>query len=522
MSVNNKEADEEIRPAPTLWSGTKEMFTGSWLNVLLIAVPITFMSEFLGWNDSITFLFSLLAIAPLAERLGFVTEQLAIHTNDSIGALLNVSFGNATELIVAISALTKGLYRVVQLTLLGSVLSNMLLVLGCAFFFGGIKYSVQYFNTVTSQVNMTLLMLSVMGLLFPTVMMLSQTESTSGELGLSRCCAVVLLLLYCLYLFFQLKTHRHIYEERPQSEIMAALSRTTSLSNMSANGVHAKLSRKALEELKREDSDDGSSDVETGPASPMLVSCFTHANIRFRTFHTIFCVNLLIFAYFLQMNKYEKRSEVYQPMMGNEKMPRENETSGNPTRNTSTATHDMMIREETSDVDIDDEDDDDDDEEDLLGFGPALFWLAVITTLISVLSDYLVQSIQSAAEEWHISGIFLSAVVIPIIGNAAEHAGAIIFAMKNKLDLALGIAIGSSTQIALMVLPILVIVGWIANKPMTLNFQSFEATTLFLTVITVTFAIKDGTSNWLVGAVLIGAYVMLSAGFWTHYDENLT
>jgi Ca2+:H+ antiporter len=206
-----------------------------------------------------------------------------------------------------------------------------------------------------------------------------------------------------------------------------------------------------------------------------------------------------------------------------------NVTSPNAKLNTSVLT-DIEISSapevdepQNDDPDEEDEDDDDDDEEeDLLGFWPALTWLAVITILISILSDYLVKSIEKAAAAWNISGIFLSAIVIPIIGNAAEHAGAVIFAMKNKLDLALGIAIGSSTQIALMVLPMLVIIGWMDRKSMTMNFQSYEATTLFLTVVTVTFAIKDGNSNWLIGAALLAAYVMISAGFWVHHDESLT
>jgi Ca2+/H+ antiporter len=267
-------ADEE-NAAPTVWSGAKEMFTGSYLNVLLVAIPFALLSEWTGWSDSATFAFSLLAIAPLAERLGFVTEQLALHTNDSIGALLNVTFGNATELIVAISALTKGLFRVVQLTLLGSVLSNMLLVLGCAFLFGGLKYSTQYFNKITSQANMTLLMLSVMGLLFPTVLTLSDTESLGGQLGLSRCCAIILFLMYCLFIYFQLVTHRHVFEERPQSEI-DAISRTASLSSASStasvNPIHERMSAQAQAELAKDDSESGS-DVEAGTDGvAMLVS----------------------------------------------------------------------------------------------------------------------------------------------------------------------------------------------------------------------------------------------------------
>jgi len=167
----------------------------------------------------------------------------------------------------------------------------------------------------------------------------------------------------------------------------------------------------------------------------------------------------------------------------------------------------------------DGDDDDDEEEEDVLGFQYSIVWLAIITIFISFLSNFLVESIEATAE--NVSGFFLSAIVLPIVGNAAEHASAIVFAMKNKLDLAMGVAVGSSTQIALFVLPAVVLVGWIVDKPMSLNFHQFETATLFLSVVTVTFAIKNGKSTWLLGATLIAAYVIIAAGFLVHNNETL-
>ena len=138
----NKDAEGQEHPK-TFLSGSKEMLLHGPLNILLLAAPIGLISWSKGWDESITFIFSLLAIAPLAERLGFVTEQLALHTSETIGGLLNATFGNATELIVACTALNKGLYRLVQLSLLGSILSNLLLVLGCSFLFGGYRHKTQ-------------------------------------------------------------------------------------------------------------------------------------------------------------------------------------------------------------------------------------------------------------------------------------------------------------------------------------------------------------------------------------------
>lgn len=185
--------------------------------------------------------------------------------------------------------------------------------------------------------------------------------------------------------------------------------------------------------------------------------------------------------------------------------------------------------------------DDDEEEEDLLGFWNALIWLAAITALIAVLSDAISDSIQNAADEAGISGVFIAAILLPIVGNAAEHAGriisfyffnvfyslfflrigAIMFAWKGKVDLALGVAIGSSTQIALCVLPLLVILGWMMGKDLDLNFGGYEAVCVLLTVISVTFAIKDGQSNWLVGATLVAAYFIVAIGFWAHINEPL-
>ena len=355
--------------------------SGGILNILLIFAPFALVSWAMKWSDGITFTFSLLAIAPLAERLGYVTEQLALHTNETVGGLLNATFGNATELIVAITALSKGLYKLVQLSLLGSVLSNSLLVLGTAFFFGGLKYKTQTYGKIASQINAVLLMLSVMALVFPSILITTDDASNLSMLGLSRAISLVLFVLYLLFLLFQLKTHAHLYDDSDSNKLTA-----NDMVNSSSEDVENDM--KLIDKEKKEGSDD--------------------------------------------------------------------------------------------------------EEEDILGFKYALVWLTAITILIAFLSDALSSTIENAASGAGISGVFLSAIVLPIVGNAAEHAGAVMFAMKNKVDLTLGVAIGSSTQISLMVLPLLVIIGWMIDKDLDLNFGPFAASTLGLSVITVTFAIKDG------------------------------
>jgi Ca2+:H+ antiporter len=211
-SMASKENVEESAVNHTFLSTFKTMAVTGPLNILLLLTPIAIISYYAEWPSTITFIFSLLALAPLAERLGFVTEQLALHTNETIGGLLNATFGNATELIVAITALKRGLYKLVQLSLLGSILSNMLLVLGCAFFFGGYKHKIQYFGTISSQMNASLLMLATMGILFPTILSNTNEESTLGELGFSRATSLILFLLYFAFLYFQVRVqyaHTH-------------------------------------------------------------------------------------------------------------------------------------------------------------------------------------------------------------------------------------------------------------------------------------------------------------------------
>jgi Ca2+/H+ antiporter len=165
--------------------------------------------------------------------------------------------------------------------------------------------------------------------------------------------------------------------------------------------------------------------------------------------------------------------------------------------------------------------DEDDEEEDLLGFWNAVIWLGIITVFISVLSDAISASIEDAAGSMGMSKVFIAAILLPIVGNAAEHAGSVMFAVKGKLDLSLGIAIGSSTQIALCVLPLLVIIGWCGNYDLTMNFGAFEGGSLLMSVISVTFAIKDGNSNWLLGLTLISMYIVIAVGFWAHNNQDL-
>ncbi|GMY30769.1 vacuolar cation/proton exchanger 5-like [Fagus crenata] len=197
-----------------VYTSIKTVIFPSKLNLLipfgLAAILVQKLTDQSAW----VFFLSLVGIAPLAERLGYATEQLAFYTGPTVGGLLNATFGNATELIISIFALKSGLIRVVQLSLLGSILSNLLLVLGCAFFCGGlVLQKEQLFNKATAVVNSGLLLMAVMGLLFPAVLYYTHTEIYLGEseLALSRFSSCIMLVAYATYISFQLKSQRNLY-----------------------------------------------------------------------------------------------------------------------------------------------------------------------------------------------------------------------------------------------------------------------------------------------------------------------
>ncbi|RDY01543.1 Vacuolar cation/proton exchanger 2, partial [Mucuna pruriens] len=368
------------------------------INILLPFGPLAIFLHYLTGHQGWVFFFTLLGITPLAERLGYATEQLAFYTGPTVGGLLNATFGNATEMIISIYALKNDMIRVVQQSLLGSILSNMLLVLGCAFFTGGIAHykKIQVFDKsshcsrplqqAAAIVNSGLLLMAVMGILFPAVLYFTHSEIHHGKpvLSLSRFSSCVMLVAYASYLFFQLRSQQNVY--RPVNE----------------------------------EGDNGENS--------------------------------------------------------------------------------------------------DDDEELELTQWEAIIWLAILTAWVSILSGYLVDALQGASESLNMSVAFISVILLPIVGNAAEHASAIMFAVKDKLDITIGVAVGSSTQISMFVIPFCVVVGWCMGKEMDLNFQLFETATLFITVLVVTFMMQEGTSNYFKGLMLILCYLIVAASFFVHVD----
>jgi Ca2+:H+ antiporter len=350
------------------------------LDWLLVFVPGAVLLELLAPGQSTwIFLCSAVAVVPLAGWLGKATERLAEHTGEGIGGLLNATFGNAAELILALMALQKGLHDVVKASLTGSIIGNILLVLGAAFVAGGVKHKRQTFNAVGARSQASMLTLAAIALIVPAAYhFLGGREALLHETGLSLEIALVLLVTYGLSLLFSLKTHRHLF---------------------------------------------------AGPAG--------------------------------EAGRLEERSG---------------------TR---------------------------------WSAGRSLAVLALATVLVGWMSEILVGSVEQAAHSLGMSGVFVGIVVVAVIGNAAEHSTAVLAALKDRMDLAIGIAVGSSIQIALFVAPVLVLASFLFGPgPMDLVFTLPEVLAVVLAVAIGAQVTGDGESNWLEGVQLLSVYIILAMVFY--------
>ncbi|KAF2812767.1 calcium/proton exchanger [Mytilinidion resinicola] len=385
-SARLKEALDQNIPATQQF---RAVLFGSWINMLLILVPIGFAVNYSHINSIAVFIINFVAILPLAAMLSYATEELALRTGETLGGLLNASFGNAVELIVSIQALFKNKILIVKTSLIGSMLSNLLLVLGMCFFFGGISRLEQFFNLTLAQTATSLLAICISGLIIPTVFhyMLLVEDTNANFLKnqeLSHGTALIMLIIYFCYLFFQLKSHAMMYKEPS----------------------------------KRVEKRNGNLDKGTSSRTIVKIGAITAASAVGTA----------------QIN---------------------------------------FTREE-------------DIEESQLTLSGALIPLGISTTLIAFCSEFMVNSIQSITEGDKVSAVFVGLILIPIVGNAAEHATAVTMAIKDQMDLAISVAVGSSMQIALFILPLIVIVGWVAGKEcMMLYFNAFQIAILFMTILLV-------------------------------------
>ncbi len=418
-----------------MYSSYRLVLLNSRLNVLMLLFPPTAFTYYMIPDSpgSVLFVTSLLALVPFAGRLGYATEQLAMHTNDTFGGLINATFGNASELIFSCFALRDRLYRVAQLSLLGSMLSNLLLVLGCACLAGGMKHPIQSFTMISGSISPALLIIATASLALPAAMKMSgQEDDPLDELNFSRSAAVVMLGMYAAYLVFQLRTH---------------------VSEFGGNDPPPLPPTRSI----------SSGDEEGDGSIEMVITSPTSA---------------------IQANSFDDDTE-------------------------------SLLHRASEAVPSDS------DETPSLAFHVSVKWLIFVTACVAVLSDVLIGTMQNTSTMQSLNPVFTAAIIIPIFGNAAEHAAAVVFAYRNKMDICLGIAIGSSIQIALCVVPACVVFGWFTGREFTLFFQGYETAALVMSVLVVSFFLNSGTSNWLIGVLLIGMYSIIAAGFLVHERENV-
>ncbi|KAM6505303.1 Vacuolar calcium ion transporter [Fusarium solani] len=370
------------------WHVTKVTLLSSYVNFLLVMVPVGIVAGEQGWNPIAVFTINFFAIIPLAAVMSFATEEISLKLSETMGGLLNATFGNAVELIVSIVALKEKHIDIVQASMLGSILSNLLLVMGMCFLFGGIIHrgptgngTEQVFSSATAQTTCSLMALSSASLIIPAVLsaVLDQSgfrDKDQSILTLSRGTAIILLLLYILYLAFQLRTHNNLFDAENQN-----------------------------------------SDEHEEPEEPSL------------------------------------------------------------------------------------------------GTVSAIAVLVITTIMVAICANYLVGSINSLVKTSGISRAFIGLILIPIIGNAAEHVTAVVVAVRDKMDLAMSVAVGSSIQISLLVTPFLVIVSWALGSDMSFHFETFQTAVYFVSVLVVTRTVQDGKSNYLEGAMLLGLYAVIALAF---------
>jgi Ca2+:H+ antiporter len=344
---------------------------------LLVFVPVSLWLGHTHASPTWVFVTACLAILPLAGLMGEATEHITHHTGPGIGGLLNASFGNAAELIIGLMALRAGEVEIVKASLTGSIIGNILMVLGLSMLAGGIKYPELKFSRLAAETGSSSMILAVVGLVIPAIYAhstghrdLANVESISLEIS------VILLLVYAASLFFSLKSHKHLFASHGGEDVATELEGGTPWS------------------IKR-----------------------------------------------------------------------------------------------------------------------SILVLVVAASLVGWVSEHLVDAVDAAGRALGLGKLFMGIVVVAIVGNAAEHSTAVLMAMKGKMDLSLGIAMGSSMQIALFVAPVLVLAGHAMGHPIGLEFTIMEVVAVFLSVGAVSLLIHDGKTNWFEGLQLLAIYAILAVAF---------
>ena len=623
------------------WNVIWNVLTSSWINVLLVFCPVGIAVHFVGASDGIIFAMNAIAIVPLAGLLAHATESVAKRLGDTVGALMNVTFGNAVELIIFIIALVKDEIRIVQASLLGSILSNLLLILGMCFVLGGLRFREQIYNSTVTQMSACLLSLSVISLLLPTAFHASFSSTTQADtqvLKVSRGTSVILLLVYFLYLLFQLNSHAYMYESTPQhvidresvpgpaadffessdssdsdsssgsdsdssghsfstarrikrairkgkrsrkqSMVSAEAEKPTNisvpssavetpsesvertLSEPTASSSHesapTQLTDEAVQALdgdqegkkrrkhkhkkhrkEREQAEDAEAAATAGAVTapneldgtdntkrvdfalaPDLEAQPGNARPKPFSLRTLrpnlaknFTQNVFTSPPTVAMPAAPRQQP--RPLRRTQSLPSQHQSyRGQPGAMPPIVP--IVVNSQPRTTTADEE-----DEEPEISRTSAVLLLLGSTALVALCAEFMVDAIDGVVSgNSGLSEAFVGLILLPIVGNAAEHVTAVTVAIKNKLDLAIGVAIGSSIQIALFVTPLVVILGWIMNKDMSLYFTLFETISMFVSAFIVNFLVLDGRSNYLEGSLLCAAYIIIAVAAFFYPDSD--
>jgi len=508
-----------------------------------------------------------------------------MHTNQTFGALLNATFGNAPELLISTAALRAGFYRVVQLTLLGSILTNLLFVFGCACVVGGSRHKVQELRMTSGNVSIGMLFLSTAGLVLPAALKLSNQAMFTGdgetdvEIQFSRFNSLVMAAMYVGYLFFQLGTHKDEFEDgrhnanlvtvdylsRPTSALSNPMSRPnsrsatpirrllrnteiassrslggTSVHSHEADGIELTNHDFSLQSRRKSFSDaPPDAGDERNVFRPLPQSLPNHnepKHIRKRSGSGARSLNGSESGNEIDDNEsevtssagaeiiadLERQSLVPQP---NRPIKLRNSDGGDglvPSSETALAQISASKPSVCNEEVLNGAQSGSHEVEMQMTFRSGIVWLFAITLCISAMSDIIVQTIDGFAFKMKLSEVFTALVIVPFFSNIAEQTSAILFAYRNEMDLCVGITVGSAIQISLFVLPGTVLIGWAVDRSMSLFFQGFETCCLLMGVLSVASVLQGGTSNWLTGFFCIGVYCMIAAGFWFHQVEDLS
>ncbi|KAF5359726.1 hypothetical protein D9756_003366 [Leucocoprinus leucothites] len=460
---------------PTLRESLWAIVRCSYLNVMLVFIPVSWalhfaLPETMANRDTLIFVFSFLAIIPLAKLLGWATEELSLRVGQTLAGLMNATLGNAVELIVAIIALIKCELRIVQSSLVGSVLSNLLLVLGMCFFAGGLKYQEQGFGAGAVQLNSSLLTLSVIAILLPAAFhfaagaQISDDQEGRDILAVSRGTSIILLVVYVGYLLFQLYSHAQMFQDDSPDV---------------APSTEFAFRKKRREEKERKAA------AKSSEQSPQMI---TSSHMHSEPTH---------------LDDTGAVTTSREHTFG---------TTASPGLNASLHGSPHVLAKPTKDIESTSSESE--AEKPAMTALVAIGLLLVVTALVGVTAEFLVTSINGLTQSGTISEEFVGIILLPIVGNAAEHVTAVTVSVKDKLNLSLSVAAGSSIQIALFVIPLIVTLGWILDKPMTLLFDPYESIVLFFSVLVVNYVVQDGKSNWLEGFLLMMLYLILAVTFW--------